>query len=149
MLRYAQSVPSQQTVLAPLQALISQVPACEIFITFAGQVGDNMPSLSAGALQNVAKITRNMAKVFDYLHDTRTMSIPSSQYLLNLSRTAQVISVNSAMAAIVADGGMNVAINVAAQNALNTLDAWDAVQGYQTPSYPDQLANTLMGGVSF
>jgi len=147
-LRYPSQVPAQQVILAPLQALISQVPACEQWITFSGQVNDNMPDLSVGALHNIAKIARNMAKVFDWLHDNRTMSIPSSQYLLNLSHSAQVIATNCSMSAIVADGSTTVTIDVSAQQALSTLDAWDPVQGYYTPNAPDQPANTLMNGVN-
>ena len=148
MLRYPKQVASQQILLAPLQTILNTVPACEQWITFSQQVSANMPDYSVGALHNIAKIARNMQKVFDWLHDNKTMSIPSSQYLLQLSRSAHVISVNCSMAAIVATGTRTITVDVGAQQALTTLDAWDAVQGYQAPSHPDQLANTVMGGVT-
>jgi len=147
-IRYAESVRAQQVILAPLQAITTQTPACEQWITFSGQVNDNIPDLSVGALHNIAKIAHNMTKVFDWLHDNKTMSIPSSQYLLNLSQSAQVIATNCAMSAIVADGNITVTIDAGAQRALSTLDAWDPVQGYQTPSNPGQLATIVMQGVS-
>lgn len=148
MLKYPKQVPSQQPVLAPLQALINQVPACELFITFASNVSVNMDSLSTGALKNAAKVARNMQKVFDYLHHSQTQSVPSSQYLLNLSRSAYDLAVNCALAAVVSTGTGNITLTSGAQDALNTLDAWDSVQGYTTPSNPGALATAVMEGVT-
>lgn len=107
-----------------------------------------MTQLSPGALQNISQIAKVMRNVFDYLHDNQTQSIPSSQYLLNLSISAQQIAVNTALAAIVSTGTLGITITVSAQNALNALVTWDPVQGYQVPANVGQLATTLMQGVT-
>lgn len=148
MLRYANQVASQQPVLAPLQNIVSTVPACELYITFANQVNSNMGQLSTGALKNISKISRNMAKVFDYLYTNQTQSVLSSQYLMNLANSARSIATQTALAAIVSSGTTEITITQGAQSALSTLDAWDPVQGYQTPNNPGNLATIVMNGVT-
>ncbi len=148
MLRYPTQVESQQPILAPLDALVNQIPACEEFITFVGQVDTYMDSLSPGALQNISKIMRNMAKAFDYIYTSRPQSIYSSQYLLKLSVSALKIASNAGMAAKVATGTMSITITDAAQAALSALDAWDPAQGYPTPMNVESMATALMEGVS-
>ncbi|MFX4302970.1 hypothetical protein ACOJUR_12060 [Alicyclobacillus tolerans] len=147
MLKYPKSVPTQQIVLAPLQALISQVPACELFRTFITQVEENWSNWSAGALESILQISRVMANVFDELHNSGTQSIYSSQYLLSLAINARRLAVNAGLAATVTTGTDSLSISQSAQTALSTLIAWDPVQGYQTPSNYAQLATVLMNGV--
>lgn len=146
MLKYPAQVSSQTPVLAPLTALVNNVPACELFIAFASNVSANISGLAPGSLRNAAKVARNMQKVFDYLHSTQTQSIPSSQYLLNLSRSAYDIAVNCALTAVVSTGTGNITLTTGASGALSTLDAWDYVQGYLPPSDPGALATTVMEG---
>ena len=149
MLRYPQQSASQQIILAPLQTLVNTVPACEMFISFANNIQTNFTQLSPGALQNVSKIARNLAKVFDNLYASTTQSIPSSQYLMTLAVSARQLASQTALAAIVSSGSMQLNLTQGAQNALSTLDAWDAVQGYQAPSNPGDLATSVMNGVEF
>jgi len=135
-------------MLAPLNAVINQVPGCELYITFAAQVNIAYDQLSTGALKNISMIARNAAKVFDYLHDSSTQSVYSSQYLLNLARSARQLSVNTALAAMVATGVLSINATSGAQMALSTLDAWDATLGYTTPNAPGLLLTTMFEGVT-
>ncbi len=148
MLKYPKTNEAQQILLAPLTTLISTVPACEDWIAFTNVVSLSFDLLSVAALQNLSLIGKNMAKVFDYLHTSQTQSIPSSQYLLQLSLSASQIATNAAMAAKLSTGNTALTLTTGAQNALNALNAWDAVQGYSVPSNPASLANALMEGVS-
>ncbi len=148
MLRYSASAPFQQSILAPLDALVSTVPACELWIAFAGQVDALFPSLSTGALQTTAQVASVMANVFDNLYTGSTQSIYSSQYLLTLSLSAQSIASHAQLPAQLATGAVGVSVTQAAQTALTTLLAWDPALGYQTPPNVAQVATTLMNGVS-
>ena len=148
MLRYPASAPFQQFVLAPLDALVNTVPACELWIAFAGQVDALFPSLSTGALQTVAQVAGVMANVFDNLHATSGQSIYSSQYLMSLSLSAQGIASHAQLSAQLATGTVGVSVTQAAQTALTTLLAWNPVLGYQTPPNVAQVATTLMSGVN-
>lgn len=148
MVRYPDSVPAQQSLLAPLYSLTARVPACELWIQFLSSAEAVYDSLSTGALKNLANIASVMANVFDYLHDTIPQSVYSSQYLLNLSiSTRQVVS-SANLAAQLSTGDVNILLTQAAQNALATLQVWDPVQGYNVPNNPGQLATILMQGVS-
>lgn len=148
MLKYPKSVPTQQAVLAPLNAVVNQVPGCELYIAFAASVDRVYDQLSVGALQNIAMIARNASKVFDYLHDQSMQSVYSSQYLLRLSQSAKQLSVNASLAAMVATGSSTINVTSGAQMALTTLDAWDSTLGYNAPSSPGQLVTTVLQGVT-
>jgi hypothetical protein len=147
-LRYPASAPFQQSILAPLDALVSRVPACELWIAFVGQVDALFPSLSTGALQTVAQVASVMANVFDNLYATSTQSIYSSQYLMNLSLSAQGVASHAQLSAQLATGMVGVSVTQAAQTALATLLAWNPALGYQTPPNVAQVATTLMSGVT-
>ena len=148
MLRYPASAPFQQFILAPLDALVSTVPACELWISFAGQVDALFPSLSTGARQTVAQVAGVMANVFDTLCTSSAQSIYSSQYLLTLSLSAQGVASHAQLSAQLATGTIVVSVTQSAQTALTTLLAWNPALGYQTPPNVAQVATTLMNGVS-
>ncbi len=147
MLKYPQSTSAQQVLLAPLQTLLTTVPAIEQFVTFISDVESSFDLWSAGALQNISQIAFQMAKVLDYLHDSQVQSVFSSQYLLKMTNSAYKLYAYAALASSVATGTRTLSISVSAQTALFALSAWDPVQGYQAPSDPTQLANSLMTGV--
>jgi hypothetical protein len=148
MLRYPDSVSSQQGILAPLTSIVQSVSACEDWISFLSQVSIVYSSLSAGALKNLATMASSLANVFDYLYENNTQSIYSSQYLLKLSISARSTAANAQLAAPISTGTLNISLSQNAQNALETLSAWDPVQGYQAPDNPGALASTLLEGVS-
>ncbi len=148
MLRYPQTVSSQQVILAPLQSIINNVPACEQWIAFMAQANTSFSSLSPGALQTLSQIAQSMRKTFDYLHTNNLQSIYSSQYLLTLAQGAETMRVNAYTASLYTTGTVTIQVTQNAQTALNTFVAWDAVLGYSAPSNVAQIANILMGGVS-
>lgn len=148
MLRYPSQVSAQQAVLAPLQSLVSTVPACELWITFAASADLLFPSLSTGALTLLSQIADSMAKVADYLYNASTQSVYSSQYLLTLANSARTIASNAAVAAPLATGTVQVSLTQSAQTAFQSLLAWDAVQGYQAPPDPGAVATTMMEGAT-
>lgn len=148
LLKYPANNNAQQILLAPLTTLIHRVPACESWISFMNTVSLTFDQLSVAALQNLSAISRNMGKVFDYLHTSQEQSVVSSQYLLQLSLSAYQTATSAALAAKISTGTITLTLNQGAQNALSTLGAWDAVQNYSTPSNPSSLANVLMEGVS-
>jgi hypothetical protein len=147
MVKYPVTVSAQQIVLAPLQTLLSQMPFCEAFRTFVAQVEDDWSEWAPGALESIAQISTSMATVFDYLHTSTDQSIDSSQYLLTLSNAARRLSVNARLASVVTTGSQTFNVPQSAQNALSTLSAWDAAQGYAAPPNYAALANALMNGV--
>lgn len=149
MLRYPESVSSQQPVLAPLQALIAQVPACETWIALAAQADSVYDTLDAGSLQLLAQIASSLAKVFDYLYTASPQSIYSSQYLLTLAAGARAVAQSATLAAPIRQSGTSsLTLTKAAQTSLSALLAWDAVQGYATPANPGAQATILTQGAT-
>ncbi|MCL6442472.1 MAG: hypothetical protein K6T83_03235 [Alicyclobacillus sp.] len=148
MLRYPKSTASQQALLAPLNSLIANVPACEGWISFLATAEAVFDSLSTGGLQNLSNMARCLANVFDYLYTVSTQSIYSSQYLLNLAISARQVASSASLQAPLSTGNIDIVFTPAAQNALNTLLAWDPVQGYQIPKDPGQLATALVQGAT-
>lgn len=149
MIRYPTSTLFQQTIVAPLNSLVAQNPCCEEWISFLNQANTVYSSLSTGALQNLANIAGCLANVFDYLYSSTQQSIYSSQYLMTLSISANQTSSSASLTAQLSTGTLNISLTQAAQNALTTLQSWDPVQGYQTPTNPSQLAYIVLQGVSF
>lgn len=148
MLRYPSTTSGQQAILAPLIAIVQQVPACELWITFLAETEIVYDSLSTGALNNLSNMASVLANVFDYLYAASVQSIYSSQYLLNLSISARQVASSASLYAQLSNGIINLTLTQAAQTALATLLVWDPVQGYQTPANPGALATTLIGGAS-
>lgn len=68
---------------------------------------------------------------------------------MTLAVSARQLASQTALAAIVASGSMQLNLTQGAQNALSTLDAWDAVQGYQAPANPGDLATSVLEGAVF
>lgn len=149
LIRYPATVATQQFVLAPLQAITSQNTFCEAWISLLVDVNNVYSSLSTADLQNLSTIAKCVANVLDYLYANNTQSIFSSQYLLQLSLSARQVSSSAALIASIATGTTNIIIlTQSALTALFTLQAWDPVQGYQAPTNPSQLMNTVIGGTS-
>lgn len=148
MLRYPASVPAQQALLAPLDALINTIPAFEQWISFAARVDLVFSSLSPGSLQNLAQMALAIAKVADYVYSQSAQSVYSSQYLLNLSVASRQLAQNALLAAPLTAGTVSIRMSQTAQTALLALSAWDAVQGYAAPPNPGAVATLLTGGIS-
>ncbi len=149
MLRYPSKIDTQQIVLSPLDAIVNQYPACEMWILVSDQVDAVFDNLSVSGLKNWSQVAYAMKKVLDYLFATYVQSVSSQQYLLALATSAHAMAYSASFAATTNPTGTSqVTLDQAAQNALNLLSAWDAVQGYPPPKNPGQLAYVMMNGVS-
>lgn len=147
MLKYQLYAPSQIVQISSVNSLVQTYPIIQHTQAILEVISANIASYNGSSLLLVSKVMKNVHKVLDWIVGQINPTLNSVDYLYPVSLACLSISNQCALASIGAAGTQTITMGIAASNAFSTLQAWDAVQGYDAPSSPDVLGMTMVVGL--